>query len=193
MTTNNELSRQIEKLTAEHNFKNEVAEILKGFDYLAFITEWKNKDQKRIIAKCKTKAEAAEVLAKYPATNNITSIGTATEKSHVEYENSFRIDIDNPPTYNSSQYYKYCISYESNGIDMQITIPVTEMPEFSERKERGITDSEYHYFTGVSMAKLRTMVVPCYVFKAPQVNWYGGNKTLKDVNEVECFINSLNN
>lgn len=183
-----ELQAKFEKETKAFYLKQSAAEALPGMDILAFVG-WK--DAPRIVVKVKTAAEFKAVLAAYPATNEQTTIGTATDKYHTVLNSPFRVDIENPARCNTYSPFLYKIGWQSGDIEMSVEMPIEAAPDFCRRIDRNISDSEYHYFIGVSETKLRSMRVPAYTFNGNCISWYGGNKTLTSESETNDFIEFL--
>lgn len=190
MKQTKELDKKIAALRMEHEFKGMVADVIPGIDTLAYLTGHEN-DKKRILAKCKTPDEFKAVLAAYPATNEQTTIGTATDKYHTVLNSPFRVDIENPARCNTYSPFLYKIGWQSGDIEMSVEMPIEAAPDFCRRIDRNISDSEYHYFIGVSETKLRSMRVPAYTFNGNCISWYGGNKTLTSESETNDFIEFL--
>jgi len=187
----NTLEKKIKALKLEDSFKNKVKKDLKKIDHLAFMGGYED-DEPRLIAKCKDFNEALSVLKLYPPTNKQTVIGTAGDSYYKTLNAPFNIKLENPPVCNSSQTFQFEISYTSGKIDVQIELPINLFMEFVTRESRNITESEYHYFTGSSYDRLRSMKVMCYRFNNSNViNWYGGDKTLLDEIEIQNIIDSL--
>lgn len=157
---------------------------------LAFLTGH-NKENKRLCATCKDANEFKEVLAAYPATNDKQVIGTASDKYFCTLNSPFLVRIDNPAAPNQYNNFSVKISYQSNDIDMQIEMPINCISDFVRVSDRNITDSEHHYFIGCSYKELHSMKVRQYVFKADQISWYGGDKTLKDETSIKEIIDNL--
>jgi len=191
MKQTKELDKKIAALRMEHEFKGMVADVIPGIDTLAYLTGHEN-DKKRILAKCKTPDEFKAVLAAFPATNSNTIIGTASDKYYADLATPYRLDIDNPARPNQWHNFAITIAYTSGEIDIKIELPIQFVADYVTTGERGVTDSEYHYFTGSSYQELRKMRVRAYNFKANQMGWYGGNKTLLDVSEIGHIISHLN-
>lgn len=191
-TKETELESKIKALTVEYSFKQDIAESLPNIETLAFLGGIKD-NRKRLVAKCKTIGEFNEVFEKYAPTNENTVIGTATDKFHSNLQTPFRLNIDNPCKPNQWNYFKLSISYTSNDIDVEITLPIETILEFTTIGQRTITDTEYHYFTGISQSKLCQMRVRCFSFKGDQINFYGGSKTLNNVDSINQIIKHLTN
>lgn len=184
-----ELQTKFEKEIKEFNFKQAAAATLPGIDILAYLGY---KDKFHISARCKNLAEFRVVLSAYPATNKQTTIGTAGDSSFAVLNTPFRVDIDNPARPSNTFPFCYKISWESGDTEISISIPIELAPDFSRRIDRGIYDSEYHYFIGTPYSKLKSMRVTAYTFNGSVINWYGGNKTLKSESEIFDFINFIN-
>ncbi len=191
-TQKTELELQIEKLTNEHNFKQLIKETIPFIDTLAYLTGHDN-DKKRLVARCKDTNEFKNVLSSFPATNENTVIGTARDSYFADLKTPFKVNINNPASPNSYNSFSVEISYMSNDIDVQCTLPIDCIKDYTSTGERTITDSEYHYFTGVSMERLRRMNVRNYNFNSTQISWYGGDKTLKNADVANEIVNSLLN
>lgn len=188
--TTQELSAQIAALTNEFNFKGMVEDMLPNIETLAFLTGH-DKESKRLVAKCKNVSEFKTVLSLFPATNTNTVIGTATDKYYCDLNTPYKVNIDNPCS--PSQYHSFSvkIGYISNDIDVQCELPIETIAPFTTTGERGITDSEHHYFIGRSYRELNNMRVRQYNFLADQINWYGGDKTLKNASIANDIVNHL--
>jgi hypothetical protein len=180
MTKTNELNAKIAKLQKEYELEAKAAEKLGSIKHMTIIHEWKSGDKERIIINPANLDEFKAALLAYPATNEKTVIGTATDKYYKELATPYRMDIDNPAKPCQWQPFEIHIEYWSDKTEIQIEMPIEYVQDFVNISERGITDSEYHYFIGVSHTGLRNMHVTCYNFKGQQMGWYGGNKTLLD-------------
>lgn len=184
-----ELQTKFEKEIKEFNFKQGVNASLPGIEILAYLGY---KDKFNISARCKNLDEFKTVLSAYPATNKQTIIGTAGNSSFAVLNTPFRVDIDNPARPSNTFPFCYKVSWESGDIEISVSIPIELAPDFSRRIDRGIYDSEYHYFIGQPYSKLKSMRVTAYTFNGSVISWYGGNKTLKSESEIFDFINFIN-
>ena len=183
------LQAQIEKLTIEHNFKQEIKNLLGDqFKYICYISNFSKRIEKRIKIDCKDKTEFKKAFVLFPATNEETIIKASKEY----YLNTpFRMNLKNPAKYND---FTLNIEYISNDYFITLTIPTNEIKEFINTSNRNITDCEYHYFTGWSHNKLRNTKILAYKFKSYDViGWFGGDQTLLNEIEIEEIINYLNN
>lgn len=180
------LQEQIAELTAKHELQEYADNLLPALDKMTILSSGK----KRIIVRAKTIDEFKQAFSALPPTNHTTLIGSATSKEKV-LNVPYRVDIDNPASPNQYHNFKFEITYRSNNIEVNIEMPIGFINEFTSRSDRNVSDSEYHYFTGVSEQKLRTMKVMCYNFKGAQISWYGGNKTLTDENTINEIIHHL--
>lgn len=187
MKNNTKLQQEIAELTAKHELKEYADTLFPALDKLTLLGV---RSQKKIIIKAKNKDEFKQVINTLIPTNTTTTIGSATSKEK-ELNSPFRLDIENPCAPNSYSIFKIEIKYTSNDIDVEIKLPIDEVNQFVVIGQRGVTDSEYHYFTGTSHAKLRKMQVRAYSFKSEQIGWYGGDKTLIDETEIENIISFL--
>lgn len=185
------LDKKIKALKLEEAFKTKVKKELKKIDHLAFMTGHED-DEPRLVARCKDFKEALLVLKLYPPTNKKTVIGTAGDSYFATLKTPFHVKLDNPCSPSIHHSFQLELSYESNKVDVQIELSIDLFMDFVNCGERNITDSEYHYFTGVDYGRLRSMKVMCYNFKADKViNWYGGDKSLLDEQEIQKIIDSL--
>lgn len=187
------INKQIKELKAEDAFKKLTQKKLKKIDNLTYISCVK----KVINAKCKSFLEAKTVLNAFPPTNKQTIIGTATDKYHSKLKTPFKITIHNPCQPSNSFNFEIQISYNCEDIDANITLPIELIKEFVITSSRSVTDSEYHYFIGYSIEKLRQLKCMQYEFKGVLndecINWYGGDKTLTKTKMIEDIMNTIIN
>lgn len=182
------LEQKIELLKADDSWKKQVKNDFPKIEHLAFMSYL---DKKRAIFTCKTLQEASEVLNKYLATETEHKIDVSGKTGFKTINSPYRIDITNPAKTSEYSPYKFSISYMSDNIDVEIDLPIDYIDEYTLLTTRGITESEYHWFVGVSYEKLRNMRLHAYQFTKQEISWYGGNKTLIDSEITNEIINKI--
>lgn len=187
------LNEQIKHLKAEDKFKKETKKALKNIEHLCYISD---KDF-RIIPKCKNVEEFNQVLKAFKPTNKQTVIGTARDSYFKTLKTPFEIKLLNPCIPNQWNNFNIQIEYKSGKNDINITLPIETVKDFIIIESRKITDSEYHYFIGTTLAELHRMQVRSYNFKGlcndEVINWYGGDKTLLKLTMINDIIKTLTN
>jgi hypothetical protein len=150
----------------------------------------------RVIITIKDKEEFKKAFLLYPPTNKTTKIGFAG-KDDIVVKSPFKLNINNPARPYEGNSFSFHIDYDSDKYDMQIIVPIEMVKDFVERTQRGVTDSEHHYFTGVSMSELHNMRLMAYDFAFKHkltgkvISWYGGDKTLTDETGIQEIIDFL--
>lgn len=130
------------------------------------------------------------ILQTLQPSNINTRIGFAGKEDYI-INSPYGLNLKNPCSPNSWNYFHVKIQYTCNEHEISIQIPVELLKGFLTNSMRKIDDSEHHYFTGVSMKDLRNMTVFSYSFNKDQISWYGGDKTLKDVDEINSIVEFL--
>jgi len=75
---------------------------------------------------------------------------------------------------------------------LSMNLDVHEIAPFVLGFNRKVYDTETHYFGGVCATDIRKMQIPALTFKYGEtVGWYGGDKTLIDVDRIKEIINHL--
>jgi hypothetical protein len=131
-------------------------------------------------------SDAAEFKKVFEAFNPSNSYFIEGGKN-TRVETPYRITIDNPPKYGRT----IKIQWDYNDILIYCTLPESLISDFLTQTERGVYDSEFHYFTGLSMMQLKNLRLPKMNFKAPQINYYGGSCTLICEEETTAILNHL--
>lgn len=184
------LKQQIFELTAKHTFEQFAESISCGVKHNACISK-----RNFISFDCKTIYEVKQLLSTLSPTNKTSVIGTATDKFYKTIDSPYKITIDNPASTNQYNWFSLRIQFELNDIDIWINVPLNLITFYNfVRITRNITDSEYHYFIGMSNKQLREMKVTAYNFNNNYVvNFYGGSKTLFCGIEANNIINGILN
>lgn len=173
------LDRKIEALKLEHSHKSAMAELLSDFKHMAYGTT-----DKTVNLDLNSLTEFNLIKELLPPTETTTLLGDINK---TVLNTPYRIGITNPASPNQYNEFKCTIHYKSNDISVRLTVPISEVKDYTRTNERGITDSEHHYFVGVDYKKLHAMKVRCYEFTSSQVNWYGGDKTLTDLEVIKAI------
>ena len=192
MTNSESLNDKINAITLEHNFKKECATKLEGIKSLCYITDGKGV----INIYAANENDFKKVLALYPPTNTRTTIGTATDKFYAILDTPFRVNLENPCQPAFSYIHAVTFGYMHNDTSVKIKLPISFIIDFVTRGERAISDSEHHYFIGVSYRKLAEIRVLSYSFKFDisnnQISWYGGDKTCLSIDLINKILEHLN-
>jgi len=187
-----EIQRKMKVDIISAEFEHEICSQFPELKILAYARDWKGIEKTANFELNKI-SEFKKVFEKYPPTNAKTIIGYAGKDS-TEINHPLKMDLENPPTQNSSQRFEVRISYQSDEVSMRVTLPISEINDFVTAGHRSVTSSEYHYFTGVSQRELNKMQLCSYNWVGmKQIGWYGGNKTLTDVDMINEIVNHLNN
>jgi len=134
--------------------------------------------------------ELKTVLAEYPPINKTTKIGSS--KDDIEIETPFKLTIKNPASPNQWSAFELNIRWTAKEMDIWLHIPLEVIKDFVHSSKRKIYDSEYVHFIGISETKLREMAVLCYTFNCRKIiNWYGGDVTLTEPEEVDTIMDFL--
>lgn len=175
---------------ASAEFEHEVKSKFPLLEIMAYIRDWKG-HEKTANFKLETKDDFKKVFKEYPPTNEETIIGYAGKDSTV-LKSPYRLDLENPCRQNNYSRFEVKIQYMSDDINMRITLPVEAVQDFVKRTGRSITDSEHHYFTGTSRRELNEMRVTAYHWNGTeQIGWYGGNRTLTNIETTNKIIEEL--
>jgi hypothetical protein len=182
------LEEKITKLRLEEAKKLEISSILGEIKHSTFSRKG---DESMVSVYPKTKEEIAVVFGLFPHTNEQTVIGFAGSADYT-FDYPYRVNIQNPCRTSESFPFECLISYVSGQNEIRVHLPIAWIESFVVRQSRHITDSEYHYFIGCSHSELRKMTVPSYSFKSgSSINWYGGDKTQKEVCVCKSIIENL--
>lgn len=174
----------------EHKFKEEIEVKVPTIKKQIYMNNSYQGETKTANFDTESAEEFKELLLLFPPTNGKTIIGSATDEKTIE--SPFRIDINNPPVQNSSQKYELKIGYDSNGIDVRISVPIKVVEDFLKTGERRSTDSESIYFLGMSHSEMGKVRIRTYLFKEGEtIGWYGGNRTLLSIPEINKIIDFL--
>lgn len=170
-------------------FKHEMEETFKGFDMIAYVA-----DTKCITIRDIDPEKFNGIIEQLPVTSKEHVISYAGKDDTI-IDFPVRFNLENPTKYEGSF---LRLIYTSNDIAVRLEIPIFKLLKYEDfngyfiRSERKIYDSEYHYFTGVSMKELMNTKIPCYIFNGfDNISWYGGSKTLKDVSMCENIFMQL--
>lgn len=185
------LEKQIKELKMKDSWDKQMEKQFPDIVHSAYLHTWKNENEKHVIFKIKDFNDIKFILAELIPTEKQTTIGSSGNDKLHTLETPFRFDIKNPAVATSS--YPYCIdlNYISNGIDVDIQIPIDLLIDFTKRGQRTVTDCEYHYFVGISMSKLINHQLMTYEWKTNQMGWFGGNKTLLNLLTIQEIINYI--
>ena len=88
-------------------------------------------------------------------------------------------------------YDEYCnIRYHCvNGLDIWIRMPISFYKDYLGIEHRSLSDSEYHYYTGVSLKRLREMKVRAYVWsRFKNLRFVGGERKAQCVHPEEVKL-----
>lgn len=133
-----------------------------------------------------------KIMDLFPCTNTKTEIAFAG-KTNYFIDTPYMLDIKNPAKVGFSIRYEVGVKWQTDGFGVWVSLPIIWCEQFVSPYSRGITSSEYHYFTGVSQKKLSEMTVRAYNWRGTQENYYGGSKKLVDTDLVNRVINHLRN
>lgn len=190
MSNNNSLQDKIAELTAKHEHEEYTNNLFPDYKTLAIL----HGNKKRIVVQQADKAAFIDIISKLPPTNKTQEINSASGKERT-LSTPFKINIENPCTTSQWTRHEVHISYISNNIEVEIELPIENIKNYITSGTRNITDSEYHYFPGYGLEKLKRMQVLAYSFIAEQMSWYGGNKTLLNenaINDIIAFLSTNN-
>ena len=105
----------------------------------------------------------------------------------MEYRFPYQIGVDNGINNIIGR-----IDYDSEKLGrVWIKVDISVMEDILTGHSRGISDTEHHYFGGVSMAAIREMRISAKTFKKDSVGYHGGNRKLSDESAARAFINSI--
>jgi hypothetical protein len=164
----------------------EIAEQLKAmfnFPLYSRIGSAKWESPVYVWGKLSDKSQFCELLKAFKPSTDFIEVGN--DKKRIE--SPFRVTIENP-----CKYARFVsVSWQSGEYNISAKLPESLLSDFLTPTKRNLYDSEYHYFTGVSMRKLREMQVLKMNFKAPQINFYGGKVVLNCPEEIAAIIDYL--
>jgi hypothetical protein len=184
-----ELNAKIEHLKIEEKLKAFADSKIEGvkFNHRADAEFYTKRDKcikdKSLFIYPSDAAEFKKVFEAFKPTNSYFIEGGKNTRVEAPY----RITIDNPAAHERT----IKIQWEYNDILIYCTLPEALISDFLTKTDRGVYDSENHYFTGLSMAKIRNIRLLKMNFKAPQINYYGGSCTLICAEETAAIINHL--
>ena len=191
------LAQKIAELTAKHNLTESVKNALPNLTTSAFPFDYKKRGTKYSVHVnlLKTplkdiKTAIEQVIAAYPATKNF-SLEFAS--STVNTENPYTLRFKNGVRGNSAS-----LEYVSSEYCIHIDIPVSYYSDDVKGVfMRGVTDCEYHYYTGVSMIKIKEIQLTCYkldlfdnkkYFGGDVVTYLADARDNEDVKEYESVL-----
>jgi hypothetical protein len=178
---------QVDIISAE--FEHEICTQFPELKILAYARDWKE-IEKTANFELNSIEEFQKVYAAYQPTNKETVIGFAGKENQT-INHPVKVMIGNPPVQNSSQRFEIKFDYNSGDINIRINMPINKVKDFVSIGRRKPTSSEHHYFTGYSKKAIMKMDLTAYSFNKIQINWYGGDKTLKDTDEIQEIIKFL--
>lgn len=133
------------------------------------------------------------VLDQLPPVDKTHEIGVDRDSFHIILDTPFKLTLENPASPSQYQGFTLDIKYQAEGFMIWIQLPQSLVNEFCERSQRNPTDSEQHYFLGVSQKQYREMRIMSYKWKGFNncIGWYGGNQTLTDSDKTKEIMNFL--
>lgn len=136
---------------------------------------------------CNTKRQLGTFLNDYtPIKNHFT---TGNDKERVE--SAYKVHIK---SHCIAPHHKLMIEFLTEDGYMQVTLGndlIELLKPLLTLQHRNLTDSEHHYFTGVSTAGLNRMQIPVYRFRGQDRRFYGGYSVLIDPIAITELISHL--
>jgi len=178
------LEQQIEELTAKHNLETTVKGMFPDLKVITFASTDKHYGSKYYVSiDLKSTSYGEERLTREQVQERVIEIVKTcptTETTNRVYKNSGD-EITASPfvlNFNNGVNDQYCsIEYVSGEFNIHIKVPISYFDDdLIYHSMRGITDSEYHYFTARSrkeLAEIRIRVADLRGFK--EVKYYGGS------------------
>lgn len=80
---------------------------------------------------------------------------------------------------------KYWVGIKDNNLNPEF------FNKFFARSSRSVSDTEHHYFGGVSVSEIRNMRVQTIEFKANHLKWYKSAQTLMCTDTIKEMINEI--
>ena len=175
--------------------------------YTTFLSQGK----RHLTIRCSAFSDFKQIYKHFKPTTDRTYIKSASSKTKV-LNTPFRVDIDNHPepqiflrseNENSVRSvlkikYKSEIKMPQDVFDIHITVCFNAdkllknheiFKEIISEGERKIYDSEHHYFTGLSLNKIKQKRIACLDFNDPNtIKWYGGNQTLINTWHIDNIL-----
>lgn len=131
--------------------------------------------------------------------NNCEPYITSHRVKHGNFEhdiiNPYRVQIENSSRgYSKLKLTTYLINNFMIWVEIDFNLlPYYIIDKYTNLSYRNVTDSEYHYFTGYSMKRLRELKIPARRFNGYQLSWYGGDKTLLSHDKNTVYSSVLDN
>jgi len=135
-----------------------------------------------------TLEQAAKVLKNHAPTNKTNKLGFAGKDDEI-INTPYHVSFDSPARVTPYTRPQLKIVYACGEIDIWLTMPSELVKELRGTGNRSVTDSEYHYFTGISMRKIREISIPTYyLLGGESQSYYGGQKTARNVEAIDKLI-----
>ena len=135
----------------------------------------------------KSRNEIRKILERLPPVNETTTLKVSGKEQVID--SPYRIDLKNPAVVNLVSQHEMYISYKTEHFGVTIVVPISMCMDYVIEYQRQITDSEYHYFIGVTHQQLRKKKVTAYTFEnANIITWYGGTHTQCDPTYIKNII-----
>tara|TARA_R110000868_G_scaffold378728_3_gene644326 strand:- start:1271 stop:1855 length:585 start_codon:yes stop_codon:yes gene_type:complete len=174
-------AREIANLEAESRFED-----VPGYKFMYHGSN--DKSLPWVSLKPNSAEEISEILATFPPTQDHFKMEFAGKDTYIvgspykistnsQIRQGLGIDVE--------------IKWETSGVDIHMDIPPHFIESHCRRITRPVTDCEYHYFGGVSMAEIRRMEIPAWSFKGECQPYFGGRYVLKEEGEIENIISEL--
>ena len=181
------LEQELAKVKAKHEFNEFAKSISQDVEHHAIC----GKDP-FITFKCKDSLEATKLLESLKPTNDVSNIGTATDRFHQVMEYPYLLKIINPASPSRNFGYDLQIVFSIESCNIWINIPLNKVNYKFSIGHRGVVDSEHVFFTGISARRISEMRLRCYSFNSKSVvNFYGGYRSLFCKFESEEIIKRI--
>lgn len=133
--------------------------------------------------KAETIEQLKDFILNFPATDE------PIKDEHIkDYDFNYKIGISN----NSDGRSTGEIRYKNSEFEyIWLEFPIELLNNFIHHTSRGASESEHVYFMGTKAQDLKKIKIPSVEFKGSQVNYYGGDKGLKDAEIAKQIIESF--
>lgn len=174
------LKAEMAKLEVEERFHNTVGfrHVIHSRQYIA-------------IFEVETLQDARQVMKEYPPTNKTNKLSFAA-KDDIIIDTPYHITFTSPVRVSTFSKPECKIQYSHGEVGIWLKFPSELVRERVIGGTRKVTASEYHYFGGVPMAKIRQMSISTYALKdGDNVGYYGGNKVARNETAIQEFIDYI--
>jgi len=173
-------ARELELLEAEGQFEG-----LQGFKHIC------NHKRPFAVFEVNSLKDAADILATLKPTNETNKLGFAG-KDDIVIDTPYHVTFDSPARQTRFSQPAVKLKWQYGELDIWLEFPSELVKELRVGGRRAVTDSERHYFTGMSYKQLQRIEILTYWLKSGQSqSYYGGNKVATCPKAVQALLDYI--